>query len=101
MNAIQMVDLTTQYQHFKEKIDEAIARVVSSGVYIGGMEIATFENQLARYLNVKQVITCANGTDALTVALMSLGLEQGDEVITSSFSFIATAEANGFRREKA
>ncbi len=93
MNAIQMVDLTTQYQHFKEKIDEAIARVVSSGVYIGGMEIATFENQLARYLNVKQVITCANGTDALTVALMSLGLEQGDEVITSSFSFIATAEA--------
>ena len=100
MNTIQMVDLTTQYQRLKEKLDEAVRKVLESGCYVKGPQVTDFEDQLARYLGVGYVISCANGTDALTAALMSLDLKPGDEVITSAFSFIAPAEAIAFLRLK-
>lgn len=90
---IEMVDLRSQHQRLKSELDAAISSVVDSGRYINGPQVRSFENELAGYLGVRHVIACANGTDALTVALMALGLNPGDEVITSSFSFIATAEA--------
>ena len=93
MDKIEMVDLTTQYARLKDRIDPAVFRVIGSGCYINGAEVLAFEEQLANYLGVKHVVACANGTDALTAALMSLNLQPGDEVITSAFSFIATAEA--------
>ena len=92
---IHMVDLHKQYLHIKEEIDEAILRVVASTRYIGGPEVAAFEAEFASYLGVNHVISCANGTDALQLALMALGLQPGDEVIVPAFSFIATAEVVG------
>ena len=92
MKKIQMVDLKSQYEKIKEEIDTAVINVVSSTAYINGPEVKAFQEELEAYLGVKHVIPCANGTDALQVAMMALGLKPGDEVITTSFTFIATAE---------
>ncbi|MDL2227846.1 DegT/DnrJ/EryC1/StrS family aminotransferase [Bacteroidales bacterium OttesenSCG-928-K03] len=92
MRKIQMVDLASQYQKIKTEIDEAVLNVVSSTAYINGPEVQAFATELQDYLNVKHVIPCANGTDALQVAMMALELKPGDEVITTTFTFIATAE---------
>ncbi len=93
MKEIQMVDLRSQYQRLKPEIDEAINSVLLSGTFVKGPQIKKFEEELARYLLVNHVISCGNGTDALQIAMMSLGLKPGDEIITPSFTFIATVEA--------
>ncbi|MFQ3579893.1 MAG: DegT/DnrJ/EryC1/StrS family aminotransferase [Bacteroidales bacterium] len=93
MKPIQMVDLLGQYQKIKNEIDTAIQSVIEQGAFINGKEVTLFAQELAEYLNVKHVIPCANGTDALQIALMALDLKQGDEVITTNFTFIATVEA--------
>ncbi len=93
MKEIQMVDLRSQYQRLKPEIDEAINSVLLSGIFVKGPDIKKFEEELARYLSVNHVISCGNGTDALQIAMMSLGLKPGDEIITPSFTFIATVEA--------
>ncbi len=87
-----MVDLHGQYLKIKGEIDEAIHRIIDSAAFVKGPEVKVFEKELAQYLGVKHVIACANGTDALQVALMALGLKPGDEVITPDFTFIATVE---------
>lgn len=87
-----MVDLATQYQAIKSEIDSAIQEVLDSSVFIGGSVVQRFQKSLESYLNVKHVIPCANGTDALQIAMMALGLKPGDEVITPSFTYIATTE---------
>ncbi len=92
---IQMVDLKNQYLKIKDEIDEAILSVVASTRYIKGPQVAEFEESLANYLQVKHVISCGNGTDALQIALMALGLERGDEVICPAFTYVATAEVIG------
>jgi len=92
---IQMVDLVSQYQKLKDEIDEAIFSVVSSAKYIKGPQVQSFEKNLASYLNVNYSIGCANGTDALQIALMALGLQTGDEVIVPAFTYVATAEVIG------
>ena len=92
MKPIQMVDLKQQYLHIKDKIDAAVAGVIDSTAFIGGPEIASFANNLQKYLGVKHVIPCANGTDALQIAMMALDLQPGDEVITPSFTYVATTE---------
>jgi len=92
MRTIQMVDTKTQYLKIKEEVDKAVLDVMESSAFIGGPAVKSFADNLARYLNVKHVVPCANGTDALQIALMSLGLKPGDEVITPSFTFIATTE---------
>ena len=92
MEKIQMVDLHHQYLAIKEEIDTAIQEVINSTAFIRGPQVALFEQELASYLNVKHVVACGNGTDALQIALMALELKPGDEVITPSFTFIATVE---------
>jgi UDP-2-acetamido-2-deoxy-ribo-hexuluronate aminotransferase len=92
MREIQMVDLKSQYDKIHAEIDDAIHTVVRSAAFIKGPEVKLFEEELQKYLGVKHVISCANGTDALQIALMSLGLKPGDEIITTNFTFIATAE---------
>ncbi|GGF08241.1 cell surface polysaccharide biosynthesis protein [Chishuiella changwenlii] len=92
MKKIQMVDLQSQYQKIKGDVDAAILNVLDSAAFINGPEVKQFETELQSYLNVKHVIPCGNGTDALQIALMSLGLEPGDEVITADFTFAATVE---------
>ena len=92
MKPIQMVDLQKQYQHIKQEVDAAILDVLNSCAFINGKPVQDFAQSLGEYLNVKHVIPCANGTDALQIALMALGLQPGDEVITPSFTFIATTE---------
>jgi dTDP-4-amino-4,6-dideoxygalactose transaminase len=92
MKPIQMVDTRSQYLEIKTEIDQAIQGVLDSAAYINGKEVQDFAANLAAYLGVKHVIPCANGTDALQIALMVLGLEPGDEVITPSFTYIATTE---------
>ncbi len=87
-----MVDLKGQYVKLKPEIDKAIQEVIDSTAFIKGPAVKRFEQHLGEYLNIKHVITCGNGTDALQLALMALGLQPGDEVITTSFTFIATAE---------
>ena len=87
-----MVDLQTQYQHIKEDIDCNIQEVIDSAAFIKGAAVQTFQSNLERYTGSKHVIPVGNGTDALQIALMSLGLSPGDEVITPTFTFIATAE---------
>lgn len=87
-----MVDLGTQYQAIKSEIDSAIQEVLETSIYIGGPVVQRFQKSLESYLNVKNVIPCANGTDALQIAMMALGLKPGDEVITPSFTYIATTE---------
>ncbi|MGZ3949785.1 MAG: DegT/DnrJ/EryC1/StrS family aminotransferase [Flavisolibacter sp.] len=92
MRPIQMVDLKQQYQNIKTEIDAAILQVVESAAFINGPQVQSFATALEEYNQVKHVIPCANGTDALQIALMALGLQPGDEVITPSFTFIATTE---------
>ncbi|SDZ82718.1 dTDP-4-amino-4,6-dideoxygalactose transaminase [Arachidicoccus rhizosphaerae] len=92
MRPIQMVDLKTQYQKIKPQIDKAVIDVLESAAFIGGKPVTELAEKLANYLNVKHVVPCANGTDALQIALMALDLQPGDEVITPSFTFIATTE---------
>ncbi len=87
-----MVDLQSQYEKIKPEIDKAINEVVASAAFINGPEVKKFQSELEEYLDVKHVIPCANGTDALQIAMMGLGLEQGDEVITADFTFAATVE---------
>jgi UDP-2-acetamido-2-deoxy-ribo-hexuluronate aminotransferase len=92
MRPIQMVDLQGQYAGIKQQVDAAILEVLESAAFINGKQVSEFSNRLSAYLNIPNVIPCANGTDALQIALMGLGLEPGDEVITPSFTFIATTE---------
>jgi len=87
-----MVDLLSQYEKIKPEIDKAVLDVIASSAYINGPEVKLFQAELEKYLGVKHVIPCANGTDALQIAMMGLGLEQGDEVITADFTYVATAE---------
>ena len=92
MRKIQMVDLQTQYQFIKPQVDAGIQEVLSSAQFINGPAVKTFQASLEEYLDVKHVIPCANGTDALQIAMMGLGLKPGDEVITADFTFAATVE---------
>ncbi len=92
MRKIMMVDLKSQYEKLKTDIDAAVLEVIDTTAFINGPAVNKFQKNLETYLNVKHVIPCANGTDALQVSMMALGLKPGDEVITSSFTFIATAE---------
>ena len=92
MKKIQMVDLKGQYEKIKEDVNSAIHNVIDSTSFINGPEVKAFQIELEQYLEVKHVIPCGNGTDALQVAMMALNLQPGDEVITTSFTFIATAE---------
>ena len=97
---IQMVDLHKQYLAIKNEVDAAIAGVIESTQFINGDEVKAFQKELEDYLGVKHVIPCANGTDALQIALMALGLQPGDEVITSDFTFAATVEVVGLLKLK-
>ena len=92
MKKIQMVDLKSQYEKIREEIDAKLQEVIDSSAFINGPEVKNFASALEKYLDVKHVIPCANGTDALQIAMMGLGLEPGDEVITTDFTFVATAE---------
>lgn len=87
-----MVDLQSQYYKIKSEVDNAVLNVMDSAAFINGPEVKFFQNELENYLDVKHVIPCANGTDALQIALMALDLKEGDEVITSDFTFAATVE---------
>lgn len=100
MQPLQMVDLKRQYLRMKEQVDQAIHDVIDSTAFINGPQVQHFANELAAYLGVKHVIPCANGTDALQIALMALGLKPGDEVITPSFTYIATVEVVALLRLK-
>jgi UDP-2-acetamido-2-deoxy-ribo-hexuluronate aminotransferase len=92
VRTIPMVDLQTQYAKIKDTLDTRFAEVLESCHFINGQPVKTFAASLAEYLKVKSVIPCGNGTDALQIALMALGLKPGDEVITTPFTFVATAE---------
>ena len=92
MRTIKMVDLQTQYQRIKQDIDAGIQEVIDSAAFIKGEKVKLFQQHLEQYTGAKHVIPVGNGTDALQIALMSLGLKPGDEVITPTFTFIATAE---------
>jgi len=92
MEKIHMVDLHTQYLQIKEEVDMAIQEVLNSTAFIQGPQVSQFADALAKYLNVKSVIPCANGTDALQIAMMALGCKPGDEVILPVHTYVATAE---------
>jgi UDP-2-acetamido-2-deoxy-ribo-hexuluronate aminotransferase len=92
MRKIQMVDLKSQYEKIKDTVNTSIQEVLDNTAYINGPEVHKFQKNLENYLGVKHVIPCANGTDALQIAMMGLGLKQGDEVITADFTFAATVE---------
>ena len=92
MKKIQMVDLQSQYYKIKSDVDNAVLNVMDSAAFINGPEVKFFQSELEGYLDVKHVIPCANGTDALQIALMALKLKEGDEVITADFTFAATVE---------
>src|SRR6056300_1199929 len=92
MKKIQMVDLQGQYQQIKETVDTSIQSVLDTSTYINGPLVKDFKKDLEDYLEVKHVIPCANGTDALQIAMMGLGLQPGDEVMTADFTFAATVE---------
>lgn len=95
MAALQMVDLKTQYQHIEAELNEGFQEVLNSCMFIGGPKVNAFREHLESYLNAKHVIPCANGTDALQIAMMALGLQPGDEVIVPAFTYVATAEVIG------
>lgn len=90
---IQMIDMKESYSSIQEEVEAAVLNSLRSGKYILGPNVTSFEQELAKYLDCKHVISCANGTDALIISLLALGIKPGDEVITVSFSFFATAEA--------
>ena len=92
MKKIQMVDLQGQYEPLKAQIQASFAEVLDSAAFINGPQVQAFQKELEAYLQVKHVIPCANGTDALQIAMMGLGLKRGDEVITADFTFAATVE---------
>lgn len=92
MKKIQMVDLQGQYEPLKAQIQASFAEVLDSAAFINGPQVQAFQKELEDYLQVKHVIPCANGTDALQIAMMGLGLKRGDEVITADFTFAATVE---------
>ena len=92
MKQIRMVDLGGQYVNIKEEVDRSVQEVIDSTAFINGPAVQRFQKNLEHYLGVKHVIPCANGTDALQVSMMALGLKPGDEVITVSFTFVATVE---------
>jgi UDP-2-acetamido-2-deoxy-ribo-hexuluronate aminotransferase len=92
---IQMVDLKGQYLKIKKEVDAAIAQVLDTTAFINGPAVKEFAADMEKYLNVKHVMPCANGTDALQIAMMALDLKPGDEVITASFTYVATAEVIG------
>ncbi|ANE50255.1 DegT/DnrJ/EryC1/StrS family aminotransferase [Flavisolibacter tropicus] len=92
MRPIQMVDLKQQYRKIKEEVDAAVINVLESSAFINGPQVQSFATALAQYNGVQHVIPCANGTDALQISMMALGLQPGDEVITPSFTYIATTE---------
>ena len=100
MAPVQMVDLKQQYLKIKNEVDAAVLNVIESSVFIGGSQVNAFAQNLSQYLGVKHVIPCANGTDALQIAMMALGLEPGDEVITPSFTYVATTEVIALLRLK-
>ncbi|MCE3280217.1 MAG: putative PLP-dependent enzyme involved in cell wall biosis [Bacteroidetes bacterium] len=89
---IQMVDLKTQYEKIKPEVDAAIQNVLNNTAFINGPEVKAFQAELEEYLGTKHVIPCANGTDALQIAMMALDLKPGDEIITADFTYVATAE---------
>jgi dTDP-4-amino-4,6-dideoxygalactose transaminase len=93
---MQFIDLAAQYQHLKNNIDRRIQKVLDHGVYIMGPEVNELEEQLASYVGVKHAVTCANGTDALTLAMMVLGVKEGDAVFCPTFTFFASAETISF-----
>ena len=92
MKPLQMVDTKSQYLKIKPAIDDAVIEVLNSSMFIGGPAVNEFAENLAAYHNIAHVVTCANGTDALQIAMMALGLQPGDEIITPSFTYIATVE---------
>src|ERR1700675_2249702 len=92
MRPIQMVDTRTQYHKIKPEVDKAVIDVMESTAFINGKPVQKFATNLSSYLGIKHTIPCANGTDALQIAMMALGLQPGDEVITPSFTYIATTE---------
>ena len=92
MRPLQMVDTKSQYHKIKQEVDTAVLAVMESSQFIGGKEVNNFAESIAKYNGSKHVIPCANGTDALQIAMMALGLVPGDEVITPSFTYIATVE---------
>lgn len=92
MHSIQMVDLKGQYARIKPEIDQAIAEVINDTAFIQGKQVKTFEKQLAQYVGTQHCISCGNGTDALQIAFMALGIGAGDEVIVPAFTYIATVE---------
>lgn len=92
MKEIRMVDLATQYERIKTEIDASINKVIESTAFINGPAVRSFRENLEKHLQVKHVIPCANGTDALQIAMMALELKPGDEVITATFTYVATAE---------
>lgn len=93
--SISMVDLKTQYHRIKDEIDREVMDVLESSQFIGGPKVVAFRENLEKYLGAKHVIPCANGTDALQIAMMALGLKPGDEVIVPAFTYVATAEVIG------
>jgi dTDP-4-amino-4,6-dideoxygalactose transaminase len=95
LKKIQMVDLKGQYEKIKQEVDTAIQNVIDNTAFINGPEVKAFQAELEAYLGVKHVIPCANGTDALQIAMMALDLKPGDEVITADFTYVATAEVIG------
>ena len=92
MDKIQMVDLKAQYMQIKPEVDAAIQQVIDATAFINGPAVGEFQRDLEAYLDCRNVIPCANGTDALQIAMMALGFKPGDEVITASFTYVATAE---------
>lgn len=100
MDAIQMVDLKKQYKKIKTEVDKAVLDVLESSAFINGKPVQEFATNLASYLGIKHVIPCANGTDALQIAMMALDLKPGDEVITPSFTYVATTEVVALLRLK-
>jgi Predicted pyridoxal phosphate-dependent enzyme apparently involved in regulation of cell wall biogenesis len=90
---VPILDLKRQYLPLKEELEKAVTDIMASGMYIMGKTVADFESKMAKYLNVKHVVSTANGTDSLIIALRACGIEPGDEVITTPFTFFATAEA--------
>src|SRR5579871_3760435 len=100
MRAIQMVDLKQQYAKIKNEVDVAVHEVIDSAAFINGKAVTDFSTSLSQYLGIKHVIPCANGTDALQISMMALGLQPGDEVITPSFTYVATTEVVALLRLK-
>jgi dTDP-4-amino-4,6-dideoxygalactose transaminase len=92
MRELRMVDLVAQYEDIQEEVDNAVKNILTKASYINGPDVKSFQSELEAYLDVPHVIPCANGTDALQVAMMALDLQPGDEVITASFTYVATAE---------